>query len=396
MALTKQQKLSRRAKLLGLNATGTAKQLEARIEAYYNRKAKKESPKRGKAKRKPRRKTTPKRKPRRDTTPKRKRPGRHPLARKVGDDAAWRKLKPDNQRERDEILAFCGPQCFADAGLTFPICPECDKMQCYCHPECGALEKAYKRGLDPDTMLRYGQMMNCGWVPPIYDVGMPALAPPKKDMKKEIKKLADNIESISDIVIETPNMVALFSRTNDVWVIETVMANGKTDVSDALDDDETAGFIRSIPHQNVLKVQATYQEGLHVEKKTTPKKKKKKTEPQSTDKKDDDKMRSRIVALQKVAEQRLNKSGPERCEYKLELSKGRTYWKLMKWTKCTHMYDGKWNEGWPHSFIEIKTGDIYMPNQRSPDKSRVRGNIWSENGGIESLASDGDIWRIRK
>lgn len=265
MALTKQQRLARRAKLLGLNATGTEKELQRRIDAHY-----KQSPKRR------RRKTTPRKRGRRRKVSPKKRKGRKQTPKKpqrklsYGPHAPgpWKGMRPNTMQERDEILSYCGPQCFADARLTFPICPKCDATQCYCQPDCGALKAAYDRGHDQDTMLRYGRMLNCGWVPPVYDVGgLPALAPAPKlplmapaarepTKKQRLMEVADRIKKLSDVHIFSKHMVALFSRTKDVWVIETITKDGKREIStEPLTDGDVALYIRSIPYKDLTKLE---------------------------------------------------------------------------------------------------------------------------------------------
>lgn len=45
-----------------------------------------------------------------------------------------------------------------------------------------------------------------------------------------------------------------------------------------------------------------------------------------------------------------------------------------------------------HAFVEIATGDIYMPaSTKVPAKNGVRGNIYSEYGGREALMETGRI-----
>lgn len=65
--------------------------------------------------------------------------------------------------DRDALLAYCGPQCFADRESKVPICPPCDEERCYCKPECGLLRKAYIQGHDKELMKEYADILHCGW-----------------------------------------------------------------------------------------------------------------------------------------------------------------------------------------------------------------------------------------
>ena len=187
--------------------------------------------------------------------------GRHPLSQEIGAAAAWNIIKPTKFQERDEILSICGPQCFADADATFPICPRCDKMQCYCYPECGALKNAYELGLDSDTMIRYAQMMRCGWVP-YHDNSLPPITTKKKkkdsgSRAKRLIELARHVPLLMGIQLDSVTMVALFTRTGDMWVLQTIDKDGYTQIDHDLTSAEVEEIVEAIPHKNIVKIQVT-------------------------------------------------------------------------------------------------------------------------------------------
>jgi len=201
----------------------------------------------------------------------------HPLSRKVGSRQAWKTIKPTQKDELREIFSYCGPQCFADVNHTVPICPKCDGMQCYCHPECTALFNAYKKGYDKDTMVRYGKMLQCGWVP-AYDTGLPALpalpalpvaaAAKKKGenspRKRALKDLVRTVPRLMGIQIITKSMAALFTKTGTGtrgWVLQTIETSGKSKIADNLSNDEVKKVIDGIPYKNVKKIQSTSGKG---------------------------------------------------------------------------------------------------------------------------------------
>jgi hypothetical protein len=194
----------------------------------------------------------------------------------------WDKLKPRAENQLQEIFSHCGPQCFADANHRIPICPKCDHMQCYCHPECGALLYAYKKGYDQDTMLRYAKMMGCGWVPS-YDTGLPiasmavgaAPTPSKKKGSRKgkshrervLKRLVSKVPDLLGFQIIASDMAALFTKTGiggAGWVLETMEASGKSNIADNLTDAQVQKFVQDVPYKAVQKVQITTKDGKTV------------------------------------------------------------------------------------------------------------------------------------
>ena len=188
----------------------------------------------------------------------------HPLSQRIGSKAAWKTIKPTDKNELREILSYCGPQCFADVDHTVPICPKCDGMQCYCHPECTALLTAYQKGYDKDTMVRYGKMLRCGWVP-AYDTELPIMAAKNKKesnpRKRALADLAAAVPNLIGIQIITTNMAALFTKTGTSWVLQTIAMSGKSNIADNLNDDDVKKVIQNIPYKGVRKIQTTTEKG---------------------------------------------------------------------------------------------------------------------------------------
>ena len=144
MGAKRRRQLQRKAKRLKLAATGTEKQLEARIKRYEEKQAAK------------------KKRDRRRKAPAKKRAGYRYRPRY---NKYYRRRRSSGWTEDDraEMLYFCGDLCFADNELRYPICPKCHEDYCECWPKCDAILKAYKAGHDKDRMLYYGDALDCDW-----------------------------------------------------------------------------------------------------------------------------------------------------------------------------------------------------------------------------------------
>lgn len=137
---TELQLLQRRAKYLGLKATGTREELLRRISRSegITRDAVLQII-------------------RRDLAKMMGKPAKAKAKAKVKAKAAdYRKVKLTDEEEL--IMTYCGEQCFAGGRA---ICSNCDSKKCYCEPKCSMVRNALNKGIERDRMKYYADVLNC-------------------------------------------------------------------------------------------------------------------------------------------------------------------------------------------------------------------------------------------
>jgi len=60
--------------------------------------------------------------------------------------------------EEELIMSYCGSQCFA-GGQT--ICQNCDSKNCYCEPKCSMIRNALAKGVERERMKYYAEVLDC-------------------------------------------------------------------------------------------------------------------------------------------------------------------------------------------------------------------------------------------
>lgn len=61
--------------------------------------------------------------------------------------------------EEDElIMSYCGNQCFAGGRA---ICPPCDSRKCYCEPKCSSVRDMISKGIERERMKNYADILGC-------------------------------------------------------------------------------------------------------------------------------------------------------------------------------------------------------------------------------------------
>lgn len=142
---TELQLLQRRAKYLGLKATGSREELLRRISRSEGipRDAVLQIIRRDLAKMigKPKGQKAPKAKAK---------------AKDYDDYRDGRNAKLTDEEEL--ILSYCGEQCFAGGR---PICAKCDSEKCYCEPKCSMVRNTLAKGIERERMKYYADVLGC-------------------------------------------------------------------------------------------------------------------------------------------------------------------------------------------------------------------------------------------
>jgi hypothetical protein len=130
---TELQLLQRRAKYLGLKATGSREDLLRRISRSegISREAVLQIIKRDLAKMKPKAKAY---------------------------DYDYRYNRRGLSEEDELIMSYCGNQCFAGGRA---ICPPCDSRKCYCEPKCSSVRDMISKGVERERMKNYAEILGC-------------------------------------------------------------------------------------------------------------------------------------------------------------------------------------------------------------------------------------------